>query len=99
MWALSPGAENENPGLYRIDVTEGPGSSVRILNQPAPAAFRESVRCAEQNLYSRAKELVGDRDSRSHEFSVQLRAFDAAKSVASVGVAVLLALSEAICYS
>ncbi|HLA28932.1 MAG TPA: BREX system Lon protease-like protein BrxL [Syntrophales bacterium] len=96
VWVLSPGAENENPGLYRIDVTEGPGSGVKILNQPAPAAFRESVRCAEQNLYSRAKELVGDRDPRSHEFSVQLRAFDAAKSGASVGVAVLLALSSAL---
>ncbi|MGO9969015.1 MAG: hypothetical protein ACLPY2_17255, partial [Bryobacteraceae bacterium] len=38
------------------------GGGVRILNQPAPPPFRESVRCAEQNLYARAKELVGDRD-------------------------------------
>ena len=96
VWVISPGTENENAGLYRIDVTEGPGSGVRILNQPAPSAFRESVRCAEQNLYSRAKELVGDREPRSHEFSVQLRAFDAAKSGASVGIAVLLALSSAL---
>lgn len=36
----------------------GPG--VRILNNPAPATFRESVRYAEQNLYTRVKELVGD---------------------------------------
>jgi ATP-dependent Lon protease len=96
VWVISPGAENENAGLYRIDVTEGPGAGVRILNQPAPPAFRESVRCAEQNLYSRAKELVGDREPRSHEFSVQLRAFDASKSGASVGIAVLLALSSAL---
>ena len=27
-----------------------------------------------QNLYARAQQLVGDRDPRSHEFSVQLRA-------------------------
>src|SRR5690606_19621620 len=49
-------------------------------NQPPPAPFKESVRCAEQNLYVRAKELVGDRDPRAHEFSVQMRAFDASKS-------------------
>ncbi|MEI7819338.1 MAG: BREX system Lon protease-like protein BrxL [Verrucomicrobiota bacterium] len=91
-WVVSPGGGEENPGLYRIDVTEGPGSGVRILNQPTPAPFKESVRCAEQNLYVRAKELVGDRDPRAHEFSVQLRAFDASKTGASTGVGVLLAL-------
>src|SRR4030095_15763115 len=88
VWAMSPGGQDENPGLFRVDVTEGPGSGVRVLNQPAPAPFKESVRCAEQNLYVRAKELVGDRDPRSHEFSVQLRAFDSAKSGAGVGVGV-----------
>jgi ATP-dependent Lon protease len=48
--------------------------------QPCAAAFKESIRCAEQNLYARAMQLVGDRDPRAHEFSVQLRGFDAAKS-------------------
>ena len=96
VWAISPGAVDENPGLYRIDVTEGPGSGVRILNQPTPAPFKESVRCAEQNLYVRAKSLVGDRDPRCHEFSVQLRAFDASKTGNSVGIAVLLALCSAL---
>lgn len=96
VWVISPGALDENPGLYRIDVTEGPGSGVKILNQPTPPAFRESVRCAEQNLYARAKSLVGDRDPREHEFSIQLRAFDPSKSGASVGIGVLLALCSAL---
>jgi ATP-dependent Lon protease len=96
VWAISAGTADENPGLYRIDVTQGPGSSVKILNQPTPAPFRESVRCAEQNLYTRAKSLVGDRDPRAHEFSVQLRAFDAAKSGSALGVAALLALCSAL---
>jgi ATP-dependent Lon protease len=95
VWVVSPGAQDEYPGLFRIDVTVGPGSGVRILNQPTPPAFRESVRCAEQNLYTRAKALVGDRDPRQHEFSVQLRAFDAAKGGAMVGVGALLALASA----
>lgn len=95
-WVIAPGAGDENPGLYRVDITEGPGGGVKILNQPAPPAFKESVRCAEQNLYSRGKELVGDRDPRQHEFSVQLRAFDSAKSGSAVGVGVLLALCSSL---
>lgn len=69
---------------------------MKILNQPAPPPFKESVRCAEQNLYARAKELVGDREPREHEFSVQLRAFDSSKSGSSVGVGVLLGLCSAL---
>jgi ATP-dependent Lon protease len=46
------GGGDENPGLYQVDITEGPGSGVKILNQPAPPPFKESVRCAEQNLYA-----------------------------------------------
>ena len=96
VWAISPGGEGENPGLYRIDVTVGPGSGVRILNQPTPAPFRESGRIAEQNLLARSTELVGDRDPRQHEFNVQLRAFDAARSGASLGLPTLLALASAL---
>ncbi|MDC0267768.1 BREX system Lon protease-like protein BrxL, partial [bacterium] len=95
-WVISPGNQDEHPGLFRIDVTEMPGSGVKILNQPPPAPFKESVRCAEQNLYSRAKELVGDREPRSHEFSVQLRAFDTSKSGTATGVGVMLALCSAL---
>ena len=95
-WVMSPGGGEENTGLYRVDVTEGPGSGVKILNQPTPPPFKESVRCAEQNLYVRAKELVGDRDPRQHEFSIQLRAFDSAKSGSAVGIGVLLALCSSL---
>ncbi len=96
IWAISPGGMEENPGLYRVEVTEGPGSGVKILNRPAPAPFSESVRYAEQNLYTRAKQLTGDREPRQHEFSVQLRAFDTAKSGIATGLAVLVALCSAL---
>jgi ATP-dependent Lon protease len=92
VWTVSPGGMDENAGLYRIEVNEGPGSGIRILNKPVPTAFRESVGYAEQNLYTRSKQLVGDKDPRAHEFSVQLRAFDSAKNGARLGVATLLAL-------
>ncbi len=96
VWGISAGGLDEGSGLYRIEVTCGPGSNVRILNRPAPAPFTESVRYAEQNLYARARELLGDHDPRSHEFSVQLRAFDAAKGGSALGLPVLLALCGAL---
>ncbi len=92
VWAMSPGGAEASPSLYRIEVTVGRGSGVSILNSPIPPAFRESVRYAEQNLYTRAPALVGDRNPREHEFSVQLRAMDNARSGASLGVPALLAL-------
>jgi ATP-dependent Lon protease len=66
------------------------------LNKPVPTAFRESVAYAEQNLYARAAQLVGDKDPRQHEFSVQLRAFDASKSGAKLGIAILVAMCTAL---
>ncbi len=92
VWTISPGGGEENSGLYRIEVNEGPGSGVKVLNKPIPPAFRESIGFAEQNLYARSMQLVGDKDPRQHEFTVQLRAFDAAKSGAKLGVASLVAL-------
>src|SRR5258707_1121439 len=95
-WVISPGGGDENPGLYQVNITEGPGSGLTILNQPTPPPFKESVRCAEQNLYVRSNELVVDRDPRQHEFSVQLRAFDSAKSGATVSIGVLLAFCSSL---
>ena len=81
IWCISEGGHDvdDNAGLYCIEVNEGRGSSIKILNKPVPQAFQESVRYAQQNLYSNAVHLVGDRDPRSHEFSLQLRSFDASK--------------------
>jgi len=95
VWAIGPGGSETGPGLYRIEITEQSGSGVRILNQPTPPAFRESVKVAEQNLYAQARNLVGDRDPRAHEFTVQLRAMDADKTGMLLGVPALVALSGA----
>ena len=96
VWTISPGGAQEGAGLYRIEVNEGPGAGVKVLNKPMPPAFRESIGVAEQNLYARARQLVGDKDPRHHEFTVQLRAFDAVKSGAKLGVAALTALCTAL---
>ena len=98
IWAISEGGSDidDNAGLYRIEVNEGPGSGVKILNNPVPAAFKESMRYAEQNLYARSTQLIGDRDPRSHEFTVQLRSFDAAKKGSKLGVSALIAMCSSL---
>jgi len=90
IWTLNAGGLDETTGLYKIEINTGPGSGVKILNKPVPPQFQESVRYAEQNLFSKNKELIGDRDARLHEFSIQLRAFDASKSGNGMGMAVLM---------
>lgn len=96
VWAISGGSQDENSGLYRIEVNENNGSGIRIVNVPAPGPFRESVKCGEQNLLSHARDLVGDRDPRQHEFNIQLLAFDASRSGGGMGLPVLLAMCSAL---
>jgi ATP-dependent Lon protease len=96
VWSISPGSQDVGPGLYRLEVTSGPGSGVRILNTPTPPGFRESVKIGEQNLYTQSKQLVGDRDPRGHEFSIQMRAMDNDHSGVGVGLPVLVALASSL---
>jgi ATP-dependent Lon protease len=96
VWAASPGSPETGPALYRLEVTCGPGSGVRVLNQPTPPPFRESVKVAEQNLYTRAKELVGDRNPREEEFSIQMRAIDSEKTGAGLSLPALVAFCGAL---
>jgi ATP-dependent Lon protease len=96
IWALNAGGQEETTGLYKIEINSSPGSGVKILNKPAPPQFQESVRYAEQNLYSKSKELIGDREARLNEFSIQLRAFDASKSGNGMGMAVLMGMCSAL---
>ena len=92
VWAVSPGGHDSEPGLFRIEANVGPGSGAKILNQPVPAPFRESVKMGEQNLYINAKSLVGDRDPREFEYSIQLRAMDNDRNGSGLGLPVLIAL-------
>jgi len=96
IWALNAGGQEETTGLYKIEINSSPGSGAKILNKPAPPQFQESVRYAEQNLYSKSKELIGDREARLNEFSIQLRAFDASKSGNGMGIAVLMGMCSAV---
>ncbi|HNL87325.1 MAG TPA: BREX system Lon protease-like protein BrxL, partial [Methanoregulaceae archaeon] len=88
IWAIGPGEENEGNGLYKIEVTATPGSSIRLINVKAPSGLRESMRAAEQVLYTQSKGLLGDHDPKSNEFSVQIRALSPISGASSLGVPV-----------
>jgi len=95
VWALGPGEGNEGNGLYKLEITVTPGSSIRLINVKAAAGLRESLRSAEQVLYTRAKSLVGDHDPTSVEFSVQVRAMTPVSGGSSLSVPILIALCSA----
>ena len=96
VWGVSPGTGETGPGLYRTEIACGPGSGVEVLNQPTPPAFRESVRVGEQNLYAQAKQLVGDRNPREEEFTIQMRPMDTDETGGGLGVPVVAALCGAL---
>ena len=96
VWGVSPGGQDEAPGLYRIEVNETQGSGVKITNVGAPGALRESVQTAYQNLLMRNRELIGDRDAREHELNIQVRAMDVSREGSNLGVPILLAFCSAL---
>ncbi len=97
VWGVGASADGSGAGLYRIGVAvEEAAGGARILNHPAPPAFRESVRVAEQNLYAAGRALVGDRDPRSHRYAVQMQPRDGERSGAGLGLPVLAALVGAL---
>lgn len=92
VWAVSMGMPEAGAGLYRLEVTSGPVRGVKTLNQPPPASFKESAQIGELNLYTRAKELLGDRHPHQHTVPLRMRARDADKACAGLRLPVLVAL-------
>jgi ATP-dependent Lon protease len=73
---------------YHISRARASVSSISRRSHRFGKASRSASRC----FFSHARSPVGDRDPRSQEFTIQLRAIDADKSGAGLGVAVLTAL-------
>jgi len=95
VWALSPGAEGENPGLLPggRDGWARNGRQDPKSTGAGPVPREHSVGGAEPaSSGSRNSLATASRDK--HEFNVQLHAQDAARSGASLGLPVLLALAS-----
>ncbi|UUX92492.1 protease Lon-related BREX system protein BrxL [Methanoplanus endosymbiosus] len=95
VWGIGPGDQNEGSGLYKIEVTTTPGSTIRLINVKAPSGLRESVKTAEQVLYTQNRILIGDHNPKEAEFSIQVRSLTSAKGGSSISMPILLALCSA----
>ena len=95
VWGASEGLEAGGASLYRIETTCTPGSGWKILNQPTPPAFRESVNVAVQNLLAGERSLVGDRNPGALAYSIQMHALDSDTSGRGLSMPVLVALCGA----
>ncbi len=53
VWTISPGSQDEESGLYRIEITEGPGGGVRDSEPPrAEGVLRVHQICGSEFVYS-----------------------------------------------
>lgn len=89
-------------GQSEDQVTKDERSKAKPINFGKPgsmgsATLKDYARASYGiTLADAGAELNGDRNPREHEFSIQLRAFDASNNGRALGVAVLLALSSAL---
>jgi len=96
VWAVSATSSGFDAGLCRIEVVCGPGAGVKVHDRENSPAFCASVKVGEQGMYTRAREVLGNRDPLRHELSVQVRAFDGGSPGAGLGVPVLVAMCGAL---
>jgi MarR family transcriptional regulator, organic hydroperoxide resistance regulator len=82
--------------LARIEVNDRRGRSVRLLNDPAPAALRGGIAAAKEYLYEHAKNLVGPRTPKSHELVVEVHPLNGGNAAGAFSVGLLLAFCSAL---
>jgi ATP-dependent Lon protease len=96
IWTLSPGGQDEHPGLFRLEVTEGPGSGVRVLNNPVPAPSKSPF-AAPSRTCMRAPSNWWATATHGHtSFRFSCAALTRPSPAPRLGVAALIALSSAL---
>jgi MarR family transcriptional regulator, organic hydroperoxide resistance regulator len=95
-WAAGAIGSTGTPIVSRIQVAERRGHGIRIVNEPASAALRASVKAAKDYLYQHAADLVGARNPKSHELKVEVHPLNGRKVGGSFAVALLLAFCSAL---
>jgi ATP-dependent Lon protease len=78
VWASAPAARTRPPGST-ASRPRRPGQRREDPQPPGPHRLRGEREVRRAEPLRPRRELVGDRDPRGHEFSVQLRAFDASQ--------------------
>jgi DNA-binding MarR family transcriptional regulator len=95
-WAASAGAPGGTTAVARIEVAQARGRGIRILNESPSAALRAGVKAAKRYLHLHAADLVGTRNPKSNELTVEVHPLNGRKVAGSFGVGLLLALCSSV---
>jgi predicted ATP-dependent Lon-type protease len=95
-WAAGAIGSTGTPVVSRIQVAESRGRGIRIVNEPASAALRASVKSAKEYLFQHASDLVGAHNPKRHEFKVQVHPLNGRNVGGSFAVALLIAICSAL---
>jgi DNA-binding MarR family transcriptional regulator len=95
-WAASANGAAGTTTVSRIEVAETRGHGTRLLNEPPPAALRAGVKTAADYLYLHAHDLVGARNPKSHELSVEVHPLNGSKVGGPFAVGLLLAFCSSL---
>jgi MarR family transcriptional regulator, organic hydroperoxide resistance regulator len=95
-WAASANGPAGSTTICRLEVSEGRGRGVRLLNEPTTASLRATVKAAKDYLYLHATDLLGSRDPKSREFIVAVHSLDGGKVGGCSAVGLVLAVCSAL---
>jgi len=95
-WAASAIGAAGTTTVSRIEVAETRGHGIRILNESPPAALRAGVKTAADYLYLHAHDLVGARNPKGHELTVEVHPLNGSKAGGPFAVGLLLAFCSSL---
>jgi MarR family transcriptional regulator, organic hydroperoxide resistance regulator len=95
-WAAGAIGPAGTTTISRIEVVEARGHGIHLANEAPSAALRACVKSAKDYLYLHASELVGSRNPKSHELTVEVHPLEGSKVGGSFGVGLLLALCSSL---
>jgi DNA-binding MarR family transcriptional regulator len=82
--------------VARVEVAQARGHGIRLLNESPSAALRAGVKAAKGYLHMHAADLVGTRNPRGRELTIQVHPLNGRKVAGSFGLGLLLALCSSV---
>jgi len=96
VWAAGAIGSAGTTTVSRIEVTQTRGRGIRLANEKPSATLRADVKSARNYLYLHTEDLIGARNPKSHELSVEVHPLNGKMISGSFGVALLLALCSSL---
>lgn len=95
-WAAGTNVPAGTTAVARIEVAQARGHGVRLLNESPSGALRAGVKAAKKYLHTHAADLVGTRNPRGRELTIQVHPLNGRKVAGSFSLGLLLALCSSL---